>query len=206
MKTFTINDGRNPWNLTTVINPKRYVWHISYRGLERSFRAKHGDFSLREKIRKEGLMYRKDWAVFAHNGLVKPEFVFPFCIDHFSFGDSVKVVMNTMTNYDFWRIDTLQLKKEWYIDPLMASDIEKRYPKMNKHLFICTRQAVPPSALKLFTFKEENLGEIGKLKLNHYDGVTSVNYLKWTDNLIEHNWENPQEIKNVNTESLAKAA
>lgn len=206
MKPITILSGNIPWNLTTVINPKRYVWHISYRSVQRSFKAIPGDFSLREKIRKEGLIYRKDWAVFAHNGLVKPEFIFPFCIDHFSFGDSVKTVMDTMTSYDFWRIDTLHLNDEWYIDPLMTSDIEKRYPKMNKHWFICTKQNIPPTALKLFTFKDDNLDDIGKLRINHYDGVTSVNYKKWTDNLVEHVWENLQEIKIENTKSLEKAA
>ena len=205
MKTITINDGNNPWNLTTVINPKRYVWHTSYRSLERSFRAKPGDFSLREKIRKEGLIYRKDWAVFAHNGLVKPEFVFPFCVDHFSFGDSVKTVMETMTSYDFWRIDTLLLNEEWYIDPLMSSDIDKRYPIMKKDMFICTRQNIPTSALKLFTFKDENLDEIGKLKLNHYDGVTSVNFKRWTDNLTEHIWEQPEKNIFENTKPLIAA-
>jgi hypothetical protein len=112
--------------------------------------------------------------------------------------------MDTMTSYDFWRIDTLQLNEEWYVDPLMTSDIEKRYPKMNKHWFICTRQNIPPTALKLFTFKDDNLDDIGKLKINHYDGVTSVNYKKWTDNLTEHVWDNPLEIEN--TKSLAKAA
>lgn len=206
MKTFTINDGSNPWNLTTVINPKRYVWHTTYRSLKRSFTAIPGDFTLREKIRKEGLIYKVDWAVFAHNGLVKPEFIFPFCIDHFSFGDSVKTVMNTMTSYDFWRIDTLFLNAEWYIDPLMSSDIDNRYPKMKKDMFICTQQNIPPTALKLFTFKEEHLDEIGKLKLNHYDGVTSVNFKKWTDNLVEHVWENPQEKTLENTKLLFQAA
>ena len=204
MKTFTILNGSTPWNLTKVINPKRYVWHTSYRSLKRTFTAIPGDFTLREKIRKEGLVYKKEWAVFAHNGLVKPEYIFPFCIDHFSFGDSVKTVMNTMTSYDFWRIDTLRLNEEWYVDPLMSSDIEKRYPKMNKHWFICTRQNIPPTALKLFTFKDDNLDDIGKLKINHYDGVTSVNFKKWTDNLTEHVWDNPLEIEN--TKSLAKAA
>jgi hypothetical protein len=206
MKTFTINDGSNPWNLTTVINPQRYVWHITYRSIQKSFRAIPGDFTLREKIRKEGLIYKKDWAVFAHNGLVKPEFIFPFCIDHFSFGDSVKTVMNTMTSYDFWRIDTLFLNAEWFIDPLMSSDIDNRYPKMKKDMFICTQQNIPPTALKLFTFKEEHLDEIGKLKLNHYDGVTSVNFKKWTDNLVKHVWENQQENTLENTKPLEKAA
>ena len=206
MEKLTILSGSTPWNLTKVINPQRYVWHISYRSVQRSFRAIPGDFSLREKIRKEGLIYKKDWAVFAHNGLVKPEFIFPFCIDHFSFGDSVNTVMNTMTSYDFWRIDTMRLNGEWYVDPLMTSDIEKRYPKMNKHWFICTRQNIPPTALKLFTFKEENLDEIGKLKINHYDGVTSVNFKKWTDNLVEHIWENTQENTLENTKPLIQAA
>lgn len=206
MKTTTIMRGDTPWNLEKVLTPQRYVWHTTYRSLKRTFTAIPGDFTLREKIRKEGLIYKEAWAVFAHNGLVKPEYIFPFCIDHFSFGDSVKKVMNTMTSYDFWRIDTLRLNGEWYVDPLMSSDIEKRYPKMNKHWFICTKQNIPPTALKLFTFKEEDLDEIGKLKLNHYDGVTSVNFKKWTDNLVEHEWESPQENTLEYTKPLEKAA
>ena len=201
----TINDGRTLWNLETPITPQRFVWHVSYRSLEKGFLATPGDFSMRKKIRKEGLIYREDWAVFAHNGLVKPEYIYPFCIDHFSFGDSVNRVMKTMTNYDFWRIDTFELKNEWYVDPLMNSDIEKRYPKMNKHWFICTRQNIPPSALKLFTFKDDQIEEMGKIKVTEYDGVASVNFKDWKENLREHYDKKPIETLVDKTESLLAA-
>jgi hypothetical protein len=201
----TINDGRTLWNLETPINPQRFVWHVSYRSLEKGFLATQGDFSMRKKIRKEGLIYREDWAVFAHNGLVKPEYIYPFCIDHFSFGETVNRVMKTMTNYDFWRIDTFELKNEWYVDPLMNCDIEKRYTKMNKHWFICTRQNIPPSALKLFTFKDAQIEEMGKIKVTEYDGAASVNFKDWKENLREHYDKKPTETLVDKTESLLAA-
>ena len=74
MKTNVIYDGCNPWYLENEIKPNRYVWHVTYRSVNRSFLAIPGDFSLREKIRREGLVYNKNWALFAHNELVKPEY------------------------------------------------------------------------------------------------------------------------------------
>jgi hypothetical protein len=206
MKTTTIMHGDTPWNLEKVLTPQRYVWHTSYRDLKRSHRPPDSDFGLREKIRREGLICRENWAVFANNGLIKPEFIFPFCIDHFSFCDTVQVVMNTMTRYDFWRIDTEVYKGEWFVDPLMTCDIEKRYQRMNKHWFVCTLGNIPPSALKLFTFENTAIEEIGKYKVNYTHGAANVSIKQWTDNLVEHVWESPQENTLEYTKPLFQAA
>ena len=76
---------------------------------------------------------------------------------------------------------------------------------MNKHWFICTRQNIPPSALKLFTFKDAQIEEMGKIKVTEYDGAASVNFKDWKENLREHYDKKPIETLVDKTESLLAA-
>lgn len=192
MKNLTIKDGSSQWNLEKVLKPQRYLWHVTTKEIRLGFQRTEDPFGLRKKILKEGLICNdfEKWALFANNGLTKPQFLFPFCIDHFMFGDGVKRIMeNMMTDYDFWRIDTLLYNGDWYIDPKMEAGIKKTYTRLNKYWYLCTKNNIPPSALTLFTFKETNLNEIGKLKLNFSDGAASVSTNRWQDNLTPHIWE-----------------
>ena len=203
MKNLTIKDGSSQWNLEKVLKTNRYLWHTSYRDLRHSHYPPAGDFGLRKKILKEGLICNDldKWAIFANNGLSKPQFLFPFCIDHFAFGDSEKRIMgNMMTGYDFWRIDTLLYTEPWYIDPKMEAGIKNSYTRLNKYRYLCTKNNIPPSALKLFTFKETNLDEIGKIKISFSDGAASASANRWQDNLTPHIWED----ETLNTTLITK--
>lgn len=59
--------------------------------------------------------------------------------------------------YSFWRIDTSKLNFDWFVDPIMESDLDilntdEEFLKPEN--FLCTKNIIPNSVLKLFKFKE----------------------------------------------------
>jgi hypothetical protein len=113
------------------IIPQRYVWHVS-------------ETSNRSPILSHGL--RHDFshhdAIFANNQSMNIRHFFPFCLD-LDFDE------RDLRDYDYWRIDTLKIKTNWFIDPNMLRASEEI--NLNKEFFVVTESSIPSEALDLFT-------------------------------------------------------
>ena len=160
------NEKNMEENYSLKVKPRRFVYHVS--------RSSH-----RESILKKGLVgcprkingFRN--AIFAHNNPIPDYGWYPFCFDvgsswdySIDFEDPVDSFAYQMekNGYDFWRIDTWEFKKEWFLDDVGMNDFYEgsRYP-----FLIVTFDNIPPTALKRFKFHAEP-------KVIRLDGVTHV--------------------------------
>ena len=150
-------------NYALKVKPNRFVYHVSFE-------------SVRKSILKNGLIgnpkeingYRN--AIFAHNSAIPNYNWYPFCFDACYFWDS-SIKFNNPTDdfayhmekqgYDFWKIDTWKLKKEWFVDDIGMNDF---YEGSNYPFLIVTFDNIPPSALQRYKFHPEH-------KVTKFDGV-----------------------------------
>jgi hypothetical protein len=124
----------------------RFIWHVTY---NRPF--------YNWLIAKNGLALPFRGAVFAHNNLPRFEFMYPYFVDRYDWdmgpnrdrGDDAQY-----DRYSFWRIDTKKCGFQWYIDPGMIDDSE--FLGVSQHHYVCTPNAIPNSALRLYSFNMDN--------------------------------------------------
>ena len=143
----------------TPVKTNRFLWHIKYR-----------DYQSDLGIAANGLLRPEEYAVFAHNNAVYFDITYPYFVD-------LELEMNTMgpfydfSNYSFWRIDTLLTNVDWYTDPNMVEDSEIVGSK--PHNYVCTLNAIPNHALKLFKYDRERY-LTQRPFITRGDGVASV--------------------------------
>lgn len=122
----------------------RFLWHIT-----------NNLRSLNLLIAKQGINLPYNGAVYAHNELPSFEYMYPYFVDrHDWFMPPDRQDGAQFDRYSFWRIDTHKLLSSWYLDPGMFSDAD--YLGISKHHFLCTPQAIPPQALRLYQFHLDN--------------------------------------------------
>ena len=153
-------------NYALKVKPRRFIYHVTCS-------------SHRESILKKGLIgcpkkingFRN--AIFAHNSPMPDYSWYPFCFDagwgwdySIKFEDPVDSFAHQMeqNGYDFWRIDTWNFKKEWFLDDVGMDDFYEgsRFP-----FLIVTFDNIPPTALKRFRFHAEP-------KVINLDGVAHL--------------------------------
>ena len=111
--------------------PQRYVWHVS-------------ETSNRSSILSYGLRHDFSYhdAIFANNQSMNIRHFFPFCLDS-DFAE------RDLRDYDFWRIDTLKIKTNWFIDPNMLRASEEI--NVSNKFYVVTETTFPVDVLDLFT-------------------------------------------------------
>lgn len=155
----------NVKSLQKVTKTARFVWHI------------HDSFEPQNliSISNNGLEVSKHSFVFAHNGLMSFEDMYPYFIDRRFILPMYRIPLEKhYSYYHFWRIDTHLLDFDWYIDPNMGKDIELYCSKSAKpYNYICTPNAIPSKALTLFAYN--HLRYIArKPKLTYFEGGVSI--------------------------------
>jgi hypothetical protein len=153
-------------NYTLPVRTNRFLYHVSYS-------------SNRESIFKKGLIgcpkKINDFtnAIFAHNSSIPDYGWYPFCFDvgwewdySVKFDDPVDDFAYQMekNGYDFWRIDTWQLKNKWFLDDIGMDDFYEgsQYP-----LFVVTFENIPPTVLKRYKIHAEP-------KIIRFNGVAHI--------------------------------
>ncbi|MFN5890975.1 MAG: hypothetical protein ACK448_11320 [Bacteroidota bacterium] len=120
------------------VRTTRFLWHV-----KRSCNS--SDLS----IACNGLRKPNDYAVFAHNRLPEFENMYPYFMDRWELDwDKLEIHGCQFECYSYWRIDTKIASVPWYIDPYCATQ-----PGIDPPIhYLCTPNAIPREALKLFTF------------------------------------------------------
>jgi len=153
-------------NYTLPVRTNRFLYHVS-------------DSHNRERILKMGLIGCPKKingftnAIFAHNSSIPDYSWYPFCFDvgwdwdySVKFDDPVNDFAYQMekNGYDFWRIDTWQLKNKWFLDNIGMDDFYEgsQYP-----LFVVTFENIPPTVLKRYKIHAEP-------KIIRFNGVAHI--------------------------------
>lgn len=141
-------------NYTLPVKTNRFLFHVSLK-------------KNRKSILKKGLIGHPEEingytnAVFAHNSSIPAYRWYPFCFDvdwywdySMTFDDPMDDFAYQMkkNGYDFWRIDTWQLKNRWFLDNVGMNDF---YEGSNYPLFVVTFDNIPPYALKRYKIHAE---------------------------------------------------
>ena len=122
----------------------RFLWHVTY-----------DSHDLNWLIAKQGLIPPYLGGVFAHNRLTDFENMYPYFDDRYDWRLSRMAFDGTLLRvYSFWRIDTRLCDNVWYIDPAMIQDA--KYLGVSSRHYLCTPQAVPPAALRLYHYDDAN--------------------------------------------------
>lgn len=141
-------------NYTLPVKTNRFLYHVSYSCNRESILEK-GLIGCPKKI--------NDFtdAIFAHNSAIPDYRWYPFCFDvdwdwdySIKFDDPFDDFAYQMekNGYDFWRIDTWQLKNKWFLDNIGMDVFHEgsRYP-----LLVVTFENIPPTALKRYKIHAE---------------------------------------------------
>ena len=153
-------------NYTLPVRTNRFLYHVSCS-------------SNRESILKMGLIGSpkkiNDFtnAIFAHNSAIPDYGWYPFCFDvgwewdySVEFDDPIDDFAYQMekNGYDFWRIDTWQLKNKWFLDNIGMDDLYEgsKYP-----FFVVTFENIPPTVLKRYKIHAEP-------KIIRFNGVAHI--------------------------------
>lgn len=169
------------------IIPDKYVWHLS-------------SPSNREKILKNGIIPNNEEhaVVFVNNQIENPLLLWPIAYDDSSYyfdrhqssekNDLFFAFDEKLSNYDYWRIDTLIAGKDEYkIDPndpaFMFSDFNSEKGRFGARpdYYLCRKNVIHPSALKLFRYKPNTYHKYNRflahkepLEYQCQDGVISI--------------------------------
>jgi hypothetical protein len=131
----------------TLENPvrnDRFLWHVTYNQKNRNL-----------LIARQGLALPLWGAVYAHQALPSFDFMYPYFVDREDwFYPNHRNDGAQFDDYAFWRIDTRLCAVTWYLDPGMESDSE--YLNVPHHHYLCTPNAIPPHALRLYRFNMDN--------------------------------------------------
>jgi hypothetical protein len=129
----------NSW----VIKPDRFIWHLTIP-------------ENRGSIKRNGILKgHHNYAVFANNIIPAEESMMLFWPLPIDLYDHWKIsLVEFYALYDFWRIDTHAFEAEWRIDPVLAKDLKAYFLESPSH-YICTRSNIPPDALKLYRYGDQ---------------------------------------------------
>lgn len=86
--------------------------------------------------------------------------------------DTTYKLNDLLALYSFSRVDTSKLNFDWFVDPIMESDLEilnSEEEFLKPEIFLCTKNIIPNSLMKLFKFKE----------VANYNCRHSINDLKY---------------------------
>jgi hypothetical protein len=142
------------------IKTNRYVWHVA-------------SMASYLTIREFGLLNWDDSInrVYAHQYLRHPMGLYPFVFDGFftaTIEDELSICLV--------RIDTHQLKKQWYLDPsrfeIEWTSEDGYWSHHNLHQYVCVEGRVPPEVLDFYAYSLER--ERPELQIWENNGVTHV--------------------------------
>ena len=127
---------------TQRITPEQHIYHISYR--------KNRESILRDGLKansNENIGYSN--AVFAHNCTFPTIDWYPCVIDHYMWNwkdgegfinmdpTSKELIVAFKEMYDIWRIDSVKLKKQWFIDTVGELEFKGSLYKQKKLYILC---------------------------------------------------------------------
>lgn len=131
----------------TLKNPvknERFLWHITYNQKETNL-----------LIARQGITLPLWGAVYAHHALPSFDFMYPYFVDRVDwFYHNLRDDGAQFDDYAFWRIDTRFCGFTWYLDPGMERD--SQILQVPHHHYLCTPNAIPPHALRLYRFNLDN--------------------------------------------------
>ncbi|MFN5936835.1 MAG: hypothetical protein ACK43L_02155 [Sphingobacteriales bacterium] len=165
------------------IRPNRFIWHLSY--------PVH-----RESILEYGILPGLDNGLcFANNQVMNPDSLWPivyndssymFNYDAYSTQEEAFKVLDEerFSVHDYWRIDSNIAGYYGYrVDPFQPAEIASIfYRGVSDGDYICRKEPIPSTALKLFNYKPHSIDhyrsflydEISALVYEEHDGSVSI--------------------------------